>query len=384
MTRCCVLLTLAGPLGILSRATITTYLKAIMDPHDTTLPRLECLSSDLLRYEYLKLARNNTKTTNTEIQYFFALDLRQVLPLLPRLLGSLVEAIRFLGPEQCALSIISGNFPDGTDEVLADLGPQLEALPTTYYFHSSQVNPKEGDRIAKLAELRNLALQPLRTETEHQRYTVNTTVIFLNDVAICLEDILELVHQRQFQKADMVCAMDWVYVGQDPTFYDIWVARTLDGDSFFEIPPDGNWNSAWNIFWNNPPTRSRYDAHLPFQVFSCWNGATVFTAAPILGSQISFRPPREGECVQGEPQLFCKDLWYHGYRRIAVVPSVNLEYSDERGRQIKDLKGYTSRWAGNVDSKAEAIEWRQNPPNKVKCMGTYANQFWQAWNETLP
>jgi alpha-1,3-mannosyltransferase len=93
-----------------------------------------------------------------------------------------------------------------------------------------------------------------------------TTVIFLNDVAACPEDILELVHQRQALAAHMTCSMDWTYVGQDPTFYDVWVARGWNGDSFFDIPPDGNWNSAWNLFWNDPKSLQKYQAHEPFQV----------------------------------------------------------------------------------------------------------------------
>jgi alpha-1,3-mannosyltransferase len=365
--------------GSLSRLNTTSYLEAILNPEDATLPRLECPAADLSRYEYLKAP----SSAASEVKYYFALDLREALPLLPRLIGSVVEAIRFLGPSQCALSIVGGNSLDGTDEVLTNLKPGLEKLTTTYLFHSSEVNSTKGDRIAGLAELRNLALEPFYSDAERQRYTANTTIIFLNDVVICLEDILELVHQRQFQEADMTCAMDWVYVGRDPTFYDIWIARTLQGDSFFDIPPDGNWDSAWNLFWNDPSTRSRYHAHLPFQVYSCWNGATVFTAAPVVGGRISFRAPRKGECGQGEPQLFCKDMWHHGYGRIAVVPSVNLEYSNERGREIKDLKGYTSRWVKDVDRGSEKIEWNRSPPAKVKCMPTWATQSWQAWNETL-
>ncbi len=201
-----------------------------MNPSATELPRLECPRPQLDRYESLKPIASG----GDEILYFFAIDLREVLGLLPRLIGSVVEAIRFLGPENCALSIIEGNSPDGTAEVLVALRPELDALTTTYYFRSSDIDPKQGDRIEKLAELRNMALQPLLDE-EH-RYSTNTTVIFLNDVAMCLEDILELLRQRRVLGADMTCAMDWTYVGPDPTFYDVWIARGMNGDSFFEIP----------------------------------------------------------------------------------------------------------------------------------------------------
>lgn len=303
--------------------------------------------------------------------------------------------MRFLGPEHCALSIIEGNSNDGTGEVLAALRPQLEALGVTYYFSTTTINPKKGDRIAALAQLRNLALQPLLNATDannpnHQptapQYNpATTTIIFLNDVAICPDDILELTLQHSTLNADMVCAMDWTYVGRDPTFYDVWIARSLaGGDSFFEIPPDGNWNSAWNLFWNDPVARGRFAVRQPFQVFSCWNGAAVFRAAPVLEGGVRFRRARKGECHQGEPELFCKDLWFGGWGRIAVVPVVNLEYSDEGGRKIKEAKGYASKWVGASEWRDEGIEWQAEPPEKVKCMAKYDDQFFEAWNKTQP
>lgn len=351
-----------------------------MNPSATELPRLECPPFDLSRYENLK-----PKEASSTIQYFFALDLRGSLPILPRLLGTLVEVIHFLGPAHCALSIVEGNSDDGTSEVLASLGEHLAALPTTYHLRSSSIDPVSGGRIPKLAELRNLALQPLLASPPSLFSPPNeTTVIFLNDVAICPDDVLELVHQRRRLSADMTCAMDWTYAGRDPTFYDVWVARGMTGDSFFEIPPDGNWNSAWNLFWNDPVTQGRWFAHQPFQVFSCWNGAAVFTAEPFMQGKVAFRGPREtqGECMQGEPQLFCKDMWWHGYRRIAVIPSVSLEYSDERAKQIKQAKGYTSRWVTEAD--AVDIPWREEPPEGVKCIPSYETQFFEPWNKSQP
>jgi alpha-1,3-mannosyltransferase len=218
------------------------------------------------------------------------------------------------------------------------------------------------------------------------QYSTNTTVVFLNDVAICREDILELIHQRVYQNADMTCGMDWTYVGRDPTFYDVWIARGMNGDSFFNIPAeDANWDSAWNLFWNNPETRQRFDSHKPFQVFSCWNGAAAFTAKPLLEDKIYFRSAAGGECTQGEPQLFCKELWKLGYGKIAVVPSVNLEYSDEAAKSIKALKGYVSHW---VDKDGESddpmqIEWQADPPAVIRCFGSYTDQKWVPWDEYL-
>ena len=108
-----------------------------------------------------------------------------------------------------------------------------------------------------------------------------------------MEDILELIHQRKYQNADMTCAMESTYVGPHPTFYDVWIAREMNGDTFFDNPEDGNWISAWNTFWNNSSAHERHRTGKPFQVFSCWNGATAFTAETFLDLKIKCRTSHE-------------------------------------------------------------------------------------------
>ncbi|KAL9116226.1 MAG: hypothetical protein Q9227_000597 [Pyrenula ochraceoflavens] len=348
------------------------YLSAILDPQDNTFDRLACKSPDSVRYDYLSRAATS---------YYFALDIHQSASLLPGLIGSIMDAARFLGPEKCTISIVEGRSTDATYEILKSLEPEIVKLGISYFLTSNEVNPLAAgqDRIKILAELRNQALQPLRDSTLHAE---DTTVIFLNDVALCVEDILELIHQRLYQRADMTCAMDWVYVGNDPTFHDVWIARGMNGDSFFEIPADGNWDSAWNLFWNDDTSKARWITNRPFQVFSCWNGAVAFTAKPILDGKIRFRRAYEGECYQGEPKLFCKDMWHIGYSKIAVVPSVNLEYSDEAAKKIKEAKGYVHQLVENEDASAR-IQWQAEPPPLVKCMPTYENQIWLSWDEQL-
>jgi alpha-1,3-mannosyltransferase len=325
----------------------------------------------------LQESQQEHETQEPKIDYFFALNLRNCKDILPRLLGNIVEAVRYLGVDRCALSIVEGNSGDGTSDILSALDPFLKGLGIPYFYSNSKINPAKNNRIRKLAQLRNLALEPL---LKNVSASDDTTVLFLNDVAACAEDILKLSLQRRTLNADMVCSMDWTYVGEHPTFYDIWVARTIKGESFFEVGNDGNWNSAWNLFSNDPNTRERYDAQKPFQVFACWNGAIAISAAPLM-HDLRFRENRAGECFQGEPTLFCKDLWHRGFRKIAVVPSVNLEYSNARAADIKKLKGYVS---DIVESHEEdAIDWVSKPPDQVHCMPTWENQSWRPWNETL-
>ncbi|KAL9113896.1 MAG: hypothetical protein Q9227_002030 [Pyrenula ochraceoflavens] len=364
------------------------YTQAILDADDEHFDRLECDIPDRSRYGYLQDNPTKLPEPNAPLRYFFALDLHQNAAILPRLLNSILETIRFLGPDYCALSIVEGRSTDGTYEILAALRPHLEPLGLKYYIQTNDTDPHDprhdhDERIEILASLRNQALSPL-TSNPHL-YTTNTTILFLNDVLPCPDDLLELIHQRHVQSAHMTCGMDWTTLARDPTFYDVWVARGMNGDAFFDIPTSGSWDSAWNLFWNDRTTARRLQTGNPFQVFSCWNGAAVFTASPFLKGEISFRAPHDGECTQGEPSLFCKDMWFHNYSRIAVVPSVNLEYSTERAKQIKNKKGYVDKWTdleGKRGVKKE-IEWKEEPPKEVRCMPAYDIQRWVRWDEAL-
>jgi len=344
------------------------YIAAIMDPGDTFLPRLFCPAPTSERYDHLRpRAADGSVNLIQKPNYFFALNLHQCVGLLPRLIGSIVETMRFLGPQNCVLSIIEGRSDDGTYEVLKQLHSEMEQLRVKYYFDSSEIDPMVGNgerRIPLLAELRNLALRPL---VESPRlYDPDTTVFFINDVSLCMEDILELLHQRVRQRADMTCAMDWIFEGT--TFYDVWISRTMQGDQFFEIPQSGAWDFSKNLFWNDPKTRTRHEARLPFQVWSCWNGATSFTAKPLLKGKVRFRSN-----YSGEPTHFCKDLWNHGYGKIAVIPSVNVGYSDEESWAVKKLQLYTSEnvlGESNGDLLA-MIDWQTEQLGQIKCVPTY-------------
>ena len=365
------------------------YVKAIMNQDDTTFSRLQCPKPLDGRYNYLSSASTQSKPP----KYFFALNLHECADLLPSLLGPIIETIRFLGSSNCVLSIVEGRSTDGTFEILKLLQPALSEAGITYNFGTSEINPigEDIDRIASLAELRNLVLRPLTSNA--QLYPVDqysTTVIFVNDVALCSEDLLELIHQRHAQNASMTCAMDWIFSGT--SFYDVWVSRGMTGDQFFEIPQSGTWDFNGNLFWNDPTSKSRLEAKVPFQVFSCWNGAVAFDAAALLESSVHFRSKLEEECYLGEPLHFAKDLWYANFSRIAVVPSVNLGYASDQSLASKNHNGWTgetikkqgeSQRQGSEIQESEMIEWKDKPPELIKCVPSYQNPSWVRWDQAL-
>jgi len=76
-------------------------------PDETILPK---------RYEPLRKAADKHKSS--KIKYFFALDQHNNIEVLPRLIGTLIQVIKMLGPEHCAVSMVGGSSTDGTDEML--------------------------------------------------------------------------------------------------------------------------------------------------------------------------------------------------------------------------------------------------------------------------
>ena len=362
------------------------YIRFIMDPNNTVLPGLKCSAFGNERYTYLRNLTVRGLPEPVKPSYFFALDLHNSISIIPRLLGSIIETIRYLGPENCALSVVDGRPDDGTYEVLRLLSAEMQKIGVRFFLSTSTIDPAGEDkgggldehRIIALAELRNIALHPLVNHPEE--FAPDPTVVSINDVAICMEDILELIHQRFDQDIDMTCAIDWLVPQQDAQFYDVWIFWGISGVSFFEVGLDGDWTKSWDLFWNDPYTQHRHALGQPFQVFACWNGAVAFTAKPFINKTIKLRSRGNKECCQGEPSIMAQEMWYHGYGKIAVVPSVNLAYDHDAAVKLKKQEGYVSDWADHWDAK---IDWQSKPPALVKCMPDWEGQKWVPWDEGL-
>lgn len=180
----------------------------------------------------------------------------------------------------------------------------------------------------------------------------------------------------------MVCSMDWVDHGD--TFYDSWISRGMTGDMFIEIPQSGSFEFKQNLFWNDPATKKRFEAGLPFQVYACWNGGAVFTARPLLRHNVTFRASYKDECYMGEPTLFCKDFWAQGFGKIAVIPSVNVGYNNDESRGAKEKFGFASDmiWrAERVEHRNTRIRWKHSPPQLVKCEPDWRHPSWVRWDQ---
>lgn len=370
------------PTTHISHEKVDEYVHSILNFNDdSTFERVSCPSEIGSRYSQLRTAGGSE-----QVRYFFALDLYQSAEVISRLMSSIVEAMRFLGPEHCAISVTEGRSEDGTYEILAALKSRVEAMSAHFFLSTSEINPLDGERsrIEALSDLRNMALGPLKAkgvmgpmDALAGMYSPDTVIIFINDIALCPEDILELIFQHVNQGANMTCAFDWIFNGT--LFYDVWVSRSLVGDTFFEIPHDASWAYSKDLFWNDPDGRRRYEAYQPLQVYSCWGGMVTLDAASFAEDILQFRGSEPGECFMGEPTLLAKDLYRHGHGKILAVPAVNVAYSDKEAVGTKSMRGYVSDHVNVSKSmldQEESVTWQSKPPGMVKCLPNFDQPTW--------
>lgn len=356
----------------LSGRRLQDYVDSIFDLGNSVFWRMECPEqhSQGPRYQVLR----EIAKKDPGIKYFFALDLFEVVDILPRLLGSIIQVIKYLGAENCAISIIEGRSHDGTYNVLYGIQEELTKHGVAYWLDQSSINPHaEGvDRIEELSKLRNMALSPLLDPASRGMFSQKPLISFVNDVAICPDDLLEMIYQHLGQNATQTCAYDFVDDGN--LFYDVWVSRSMSGNTFFEIPQDMSWAFSRNMFWDEPIAYTRYRQQLPLQVFSCWGGMVVLDARPFMDKQIAFRRSVEGECYGGEPQTLASDLVKLGINRVQTLPYVNVAYNNHEAELVKKKKGYVHEVV-NVskpvnsfkDDETDKIRWKVPPP-RIRCM----------------
>ena len=273
---------------------------------------------------------------------FIALNVYNSEVSLPYTLDAITTVCRVI---QCQVSIYESRSTDKSVELL-DIAREWftrNGIPFTIVSDRDGRNPLSRNgkhRIDVLAAIRNRAIEAL-VDAE--------TVLFLNDVVVCAQQILDLLLMHQHNDADLSCGMDWMWDQRTKglTFYDNWVARTINGHLFLA---DENLLSA------HAPSRDAYDRGDPFQVFACWNGMAAIKSDAFLKHKISFRAAEEGECNQSEALLFAKDLWKVGMSRVMVVPTINLAYTVEDALQLKSSA-----------VKLKRIDFSRTPPIEIKC-----------------
>ncbi|KAG8921887.1 capsular associated protein [Tulasnella sp. 418] len=293
--------------------------------------------------EVLRL-RHRTDLQASNHKYFFAINLYNSFDVIPDIFATLFRVSAILGYHNVFVSIYENGSTDQTKALLRIFDALTRSVGMRITIRTSmRTRGAFNHRIEYLAEVRNAALVPLH-ELRDNEGEVFDTVVFMNDILPCVDDLLELIWQSRFQNAGITCAADYMFHDElnAPVFYDNWVARDINGTALENAPFEG-------VFHNLESSR-RFQHHLPVQVQSCWNGIAILDPAPLYAHpHVKFRMAKlaEGECSASECSLIGNDYWNAGYGRIIMVPRVKLAY-DKRvfdiihpsRRNLTAIRGY--------------------------------------------
>jgi alpha-1,3-mannosyltransferase len=278
-------------------------------------------------YDDLSPYARHQELSSAQHKYFFAINLYNSFDVIPDLFAALFRVAAVLGYQNVFVSIYENGSTDQTKALLRIFDALTRSVGMRITIRSSmRTRGAFNHRIEYLAEVRNAAMVPLH-ELRDSEGEVFDTVVFMNDILPCVDDVLELIWQSRRQNAGITCAADYMFHDEigAPVFYDNWVARDINGTALENAP--------FEAVFHHEESSDRFQKHLPIQVQSCWNGIAVLDPAPFYAaSQVRFRMAKllEGECSASECSLICNDDWSAGYGRIMMVPRVKLAYDKVR------------------------------------------------------
>jgi alpha-1,3-mannosyltransferase len=270
----------------------------------------------------------------SEHKYYFAINLYNSFDVIPDLFATLFRTAAILGYHNVFVSIYENGSSDQTKALLRIFDALTRSVGMRVTIRTStRTRGAFNHRIEYLAEVRNSAFVPLH-ELRDSEGEYFDTIIFMNDILPCVDDILELIWQSRINNAGITCAADYMYHEEisSPVFYDNWVARDINGTALENAP--------FEKIFHDEDSSDRFQRHLPIQVQSCWNGIAVLDPAPFYSPpHVRFRMAKitEGECSASECSLICNDYWEAGYGRIMMVPRVKLAYDSVRFRLSYDF-----------------------------------------------
>jgi len=263
--------------------------------------------------EFQKMRKDQT--------YFVAMNFFNNEAILPHFMEEFFKLMEYLGKSNVFVSIYENGSEDRTKDLVEEFENRLQK---EHIAHNVEISSRSkrgewGHRIDYMARIRNEVMKPLYDFSKNKsifppnfsKSGGNRWILFINDIYFKLEDIVRLIHTNHFHY-DMVCAMDFY-----STFYDIWVARDINGDRMSQHYP----------YAADRMTQQLIEDQQPVNVKSCWNGAVVMTAEPFLKQRLTFRASiLQDHCDSSECLLICKDFWNLGYQNILMNPAVRVAY----------------------------------------------------------
>ena len=238
----------------------------------------------------------------------------------------------------------------------------------------------KSDRIGRLAVLRNVVLGPMLLGS-----ATFDRVLYLNDVFFCAAGAKKLISNSKEHSADLVCSTDYTEKDaackncSDLQFYDIWVAHDQSGSRFANEPP---------FITGHAPSLTRLARQEPFPVFSCWNGMVVIKADLFQSEGLRFRTHAPYECGASECELFSRDMWAIGRRRILMVPSVMTAYVFRTFVAVNDRRNFRPlrKWEAQLrQDTRDVIDFSFEEPSVVTCCSLKTGQkIIDWWDDCFP
>ena len=277
------------------------------------------------------------------------------------------------------LSIYESGSMDNTKANLELLKTELEMKHKIVM--GDEILTNDLNRIDFLVKVRNKALKFLTSDFD--------SILFINDVFFCPNDILELEFQRDVQQAGIAGGMDYDLTAEHNKlhFHDYWVAMDINGYQLNREVYQNPMRSIYNKF--------RWNKQLPMQVLSVWNGMVSLDATPFLNG-LQFRrytgDKQAGECSTSECTTLSLDLFKLGYRAI-LVPRVKVAYTFLAFKFMKvDNSYFKHLYPPNtqfVVNENLVIPWKPYGssffciPYSNKQTGWHPDEFAEYW-ESLP
>src|SRR5712671_1552781 len=146
-----------------------------------------------------------------EHKYFFAINLYNSFDIIPDLFSTLFRVSAFLGYHNVFVSIYENGSTDQTKALLRIFDALARSVGLRITIRTSQrTRGAFNHRIEYLAEVRNAAFVPLH-ELRSSENEYFDTIIFMNDILPCIDDVLELIYQSRLNNDGITCATDYMY-----------------------------------------------------------------------------------------------------------------------------------------------------------------------------
>jgi alpha-1,3-mannosyltransferase len=148
---------------------------------------------------------------SNEHKYFFAINLYNSFDIIPDLFATLFRVSAILGYHNVYVSIYENGSTDQTKALLRIFDALTRSVGLRVTIRTStRTRGAFNHRIEYLAEVRNQAFNPLHElRDSHNEYF--DTIIFMNDILPCVDDLLELIWQSRRNNAGITCAADYMY-----------------------------------------------------------------------------------------------------------------------------------------------------------------------------